>query len=65
MTLNSDNQLVANYLKGDEKSLEVLSILADLNKKYHQTIILVTHSEYAKKFADKVVKMKDGKIISS
>jgi RNA polymerase sigma-70 factor (ECF subfamily) len=24
MTLNSDNQLVANYLKGDEKSLEVL-----------------------------------------
>jgi putative ABC transport system ATP-binding protein len=44
---------------------EILSILADLNKKYHQTIILVTHSEYAKKFADKVVKMKDGKIISS
>jgi putative ABC transport system ATP-binding protein len=64
MTLNSDNQLVANYLKGDEKSLEVLSILADLNKKYHQTIILVTHPEYAQKFADRVIKMKDGKIIS-
>jgi putative ABC transport system ATP-binding protein len=65
MTINSDEQLISDYLKGDEKSLEILSILADLNKKYHQTIILVTHSEYAQKFADKVVKMKDGKIISS
>lgn len=42
---------------------EILSILADLNKKYHQTIILVTHSEYAKQYASQTVEMKDGKTI--
>jgi len=44
---------------------EILSLLRELNKKFQQTIVLVTHSEYAQKFADRVIKMKDGKIISS
>jgi putative ABC transport system ATP-binding protein len=44
---------------------EILSLLRELNKKFQQTIVLATHSEYAQKFADRVIKMKDGKIISS
>jgi len=44
---------------------EILSLLRELNKKFQQTIVLVTHSEYAKKFADRVIKMRDGKITSS
>lgn len=42
---------------------EIMSLLRDLNKKSGKTVILITHSEYAKKFADRVIEIKDGKVI--
>lgn len=41
---------------------EIMNILMDLNKKNHQTVILITHSDYVKKYATKIVEIKDGKI---
>ena len=41
---------------------EIMSVLKDLNKK-GKTIILVTHNNELAKLADKVIKLKDGKII--
>ncbi len=46
-------------------SKQVLDTFLKLNKKYGQTIIMVTHEEEDKKIADRVVYMKDGKIVSS
>ncbi|MCX6806766.1 MAG: ABC transporter ATP-binding protein [Candidatus Berkelbacteria bacterium] len=44
---------------------EILDILRNLNKENHQTVILITHSEYAKRYATKIVEIKDGKISDS
>lgn len=41
---------------------EILEILKGLNREKKQTVIVVTHSEYARKLATKVVEMKDGKL---
>ncbi|MFA5927631.1 MAG: ABC transporter ATP-binding protein [Patescibacteria group bacterium] len=42
---------------------EVMRLLRDLNEKDQKTIILITHSEYVKKFADRVLVIKDGKLM--
>jgi putative ABC transport system ATP-binding protein len=44
---------------------EILDILKNLNREKKQTVIIVTHSDYAKEFANKVVEMKDGKLHST
>ena len=41
---------------------EILNILKELNQKKGKTIVLITHNDYAKKFASRVYQMKDGKI---
>lgn len=41
---------------------EIMDILLDLNKKNKQTIILITHSEYVRKYANKVAEIRDGKL---
>lgn len=41
---------------------EILNILKALNKEKGKTIVLITHNDYAKKFASRVYHMKDGKI---
>ncbi len=43
----------------------ILTLLRDLNKKNEQTVLLVTHNSAISKIADRVVKMQDGKIVSS
>ncbi|KKR18295.1 MAG: ABC transporter, ATP-binding protein [candidate division CPR2 bacterium GW2011_GWC1_41_48] len=43
---------------------EILDILEELNKN-GETIILITHSEYAKKYATRIVEIRDGKISES
>ena len=43
---------------------EVLKVILDLKKKYHLTMIIVTHEmSFAKKISDKVLFMDDGEII--
>jgi putative ABC transport system ATP-binding protein len=40
----------------------VLGILSDLNKRTGQTILMITHNPEAAAFADRTVRMRDGKI---
>lgn len=43
-------------------SKEILKLLEDINKKYNNTIIMVTHNDGVKDMADKIIKLRDGKI---
>ena len=43
-------------------SKEILHLIEDVNKKYGNTIIMVTHNDAIKQMADRVVKLRDGMI---
>ncbi len=47
-----------------ENSDAVLNILRDLNKKFGQTILMITHNPEAADFADRKVRMKDGMVVA-
>lgn len=42
----------------------IINILGNLNRQNKQTVILISHSDYVKKYATKTVEIKDGKITS-
>ena len=46
-------------------SKEILKLIEDVNKKYKNTIIMVTHNDAIKFMADRVVKLRDGVIRSN
>lgn len=43
-------------------SKEILKLIGDVNSKYGNTVIMVTHNDAIKEMADTVVKLRDGKI---
>lgn len=43
-------------------SKQILQLIEDVNKKYGNTIIMVTHNDAIKQMADRVVKLRDGMI---
>ena len=43
-------------------SKEILSLIETVNKKYGNTVIMVTHNDAIKNMADRVVKLRDGQI---
>ena len=43
-------------------SKEILKLIEDVNKKYGNTIIMVTHNEEIRKMADHVIKLRDGQV---
>ena len=45
-------------------SNEIVELLKVSNKKYHQTIILITHNPEIAKVADRIITIEDGKIVS-
>ena len=45
-------------------SKQVLEVLKTLNKKFQQTIVMVTHESWHLKYASRIIKLKDGLIIS-
>jgi putative ABC transport system ATP-binding protein len=45
-------------------SKEILSLIEQVNRKYHNTIIIVTHNDAIKNIANRVLKMRDGVIVS-
>ena len=48
----------------DTKSTDIImKILVDLNVKHKITMVMVTHDQGLKLFANRVVKMSDGKIL--
>lgn len=46
-----------------KNSKEVISYLRYSSKKYHQTVIIVTHNEDIALQADRIIKLEDGKIV--
>ncbi len=44
-------------------SKEILGLIEEVNQKYHNTIIIVTHNDAIKGMAHKVLKLRDGKIV--
>jgi putative ABC transport system ATP-binding protein len=49
----------------DSKNSDVvLNLLRDLNKRLGQTILMITHNPEAAAYADRIVQMRDGQIIS-
>ena len=47
-----------------ENSTAVLSVLQGLNKRLGQTILMITHNPEAAAFADRIVTMRDGRIVN-
>ena len=43
-------------------SREILKLIEDINHKYGNTVIMVTHNDAIKNMADRVVKLRDGQI---
>ena len=43
-------------------SKEILKLIGDVNQKYGNTVIMVTHNDAIKNMADRVVKLRDGAI---
>ena len=43
-------------------SKEILKLIEDVNKKYGNTVIMVTHNEEIRKMADHVIKLRDGQV---
>ncbi len=46
-----------------ENSVAVLEILRDLNRRLGQTILMITHNPEAAAYANRTVRMRDGKIV--
>ena len=46
----------------EHTSKEILKLIEDVNKKYGNTIIMVTHNEAIKNMADHVIKLRDGAV---
>lgn len=45
-----------------QTSKEILQLIEDVNQKYHNTVIMVTHNDALKEMADRVIKLRDGRI---
>ena len=43
-------------------SKEILKLIEDVNKKYGNTVIMVTHNEALRNMADHVVRLRDGAV---
>ena len=45
-----------------ETGIQILKVLKDVNIKYKNTVIVITHNASIAKMADKIIKMRSGKI---
>ena len=43
-------------------SKEILKLIEDVNRKYGNTVIMVTHNEAIRNMADHIIKLRDGEI---
>ncbi len=46
-------------------SKEILGLIEKINQKYHNTMIIVTHNQMIAQMADRVLKLRDGVIVSN
>jgi putative ABC transport system ATP-binding protein len=64
--VNSPAILLADEPTGNldsENSAAVLKLIKDLNRRLGQTILMITHDAEAADYADRIVKMRDGRIL--
>ena len=64
--INSPTLILADEPTGNldtKSSSEIVNLLKEANKKYNQTIIMITHNLELAKEADRVIKIEDGKIV--
>ncbi|WP_353069988.1 hypothetical protein RBB75_06900 [Tunturibacter empetritectus] len=64
--LNSPAILLTDEPTGNldsENSEAVLKLIKDLNRRLGQTILMITHDADAASYADRIVKMRDGRIV--
>lgn len=65
--INAPSIILADEPTGnlDKKNgQEIIEILKYSNKKYNQTLVLITHDENIALQADRIIRIEDGKIIS-
>lgn len=65
--INQSSLVLADEPTGNldsKNSDEIIRLLKEANEKYHQTIIIITHDNNIAKLANRVITIKDGKIIS-
>lgn len=65
--INQPSLVLADEPTGNldsKNSDEIIRLLKEANEKYHQTIIVITHDNNIAKLANRVITIKDGKIIS-
>lgn len=65
--INQPSLVLADEPTGNldsKNSDEIIRLLKEANEKYHQTIIIITHDNNIAKLANRVITIKDGKIIS-
>ena len=48
-----------------KSSRDVLELLQKINRKYHTTIIIITHNEAISGMADRVIRIHDGRIAAN
>ena len=66
--INQPSLVLADEPTGNldsKNSDEIIRLLKEANEKYHQTIIIITHDNNIAKLANRVITIKDGKIISA
>jgi putative ABC transport system ATP-binding protein len=64
--VNSPSILLADEPTGNldsENSAAVLRLIRDLNHRLGQTILMITHDAEAASYADRIVRMRDGRIV--
>lgn len=65
--INQPSLVLADEPTGNldsKNSDKIIRLLKEANEKYHQTIIIITHDNNIAKLANRVITIKDGKIIS-
>jgi putative ABC transport system ATP-binding protein len=64
--VNSPAILLADEPTGNldsENSAAVLKLMKDLNRRLGQTILMITHDSDAASYADRIVRMRDGRMV--
>lgn len=64
--MNSPSIVLADEPTGNldsKNSKEIISLLKESNKRYNQTLILITHDENIALLSDRIIAIEDGKIV--